>query len=248
MVLAQKLGRLLILASVRRCLICTQSFNVQGLALSLQPSERLTICFAKQKQKGGASPAKGFASSSSTSTQSQKPAVRSLSSGQSGSGTKVLRKAALLFDSIRKEHGVSASSDVYVRSPSNNKTTFWFVGKIAYQNGATAEQAAVAQKRLIFEYSKLELRPQNLGGPFSHDLELWLAPGDSEMDTVQNKVNLEPVIGSASALPDNFDLGNIGFNPEIYVTADERLEGGLRVQRDEHGKPTKSKFDVNLSA
>jgi hypothetical protein len=178
---------------------------------------------------------------------SQKPAVRSLSSGQSGSGTKVLRKAANQFDDIRTEHGVAACSDVYVRSPSNSATTFWFVGKIAYRNGATAQQAGLAQKRLIFEYSKSELRPQNLGGSYGNDLELWLAPGDSEMDTVQNKVTLEPITGSANKLPDDFDLDSIGYNPEIYV-GDEQVQGGLRVQRDEQGKPLKDTFDDNVSA
>ena len=159
----------------------------------------------------------------------------------------MLRKAANLFDAIRKEHGVAdACSDVYVRSPSNSATTFWYVGKIAYCRGATAQQAALSQKRLIFEYSKLELRPQNLAGPFSKDLELWLAPGDSEMDTVQNKVTLEPVTGSASDLPADFDLDSIGYNPEIYV-GDEVAQGGLRVQRDDQGKPLKETFDVNLS-
>lgn len=203
-----------------------------------------TICYAKSKPKKSPNTAKGFGASSSSGS---KPSVRSLASGQSGSGTKVLRKAANTFDAIRKQHGVSACSDVYVRAPSNCANTYWFVGKLAYCNGATAQQAALAQKRVILEYSKSELRPQNLGGPFSKDLELWLAPGDSEMDTVQNKVTLQLVTGSASDLPDEFDVDNIGYNPEIYV-GDEVAQGGLRVQRDEQGRPIKGEFDVNVSA
>lgn len=106
--------------------------------------------------------------------------------------------------------------------------------------------AAVAQKRLILEYAKGELRPQNLAGPtYAPFLELWLAPGNSEMDVVQNKVDLVRVTGSASDLPRNWDLSSVGYNPEIYV-GDERVKGGLRVERDEQGRPTKPAFEVTL--
>jgi hypothetical protein len=175
------------------------------------------------------------------------------SARSSGTGTKVLRKAANLFDAIRKKHGPEAVRDVYVRSPANSPTTYWFVGKIASSlvaegasalNDAHFQQAAVAQKRLILDYAKSDLRPQNLAGPaYSPFLELWLAPGNSEMDVVQNKVDLVRVVGSASDLPEHLDLGTMGYNPEIYV-GDERIKGGLRVERDDQGRPTKPSFEI----
>lgn len=117
--------------------------------------------------------------------------VRSVS-GYTGSGTKPLRVAANTFDKLRKDFGAECTSDVYVRSPLNDNETFWFVGKIARCTNAepvpTEEEAVLSQKRLILEYAKHQLRPQNFGGPYAKALELWLAPGDSEMDTVQNKV------------------------------------------------------------
>lgn len=129
----------------------------------------------------------------------------------------------------------------------DSPTTFWFVGKLVAAPNTSHQHAAIAQKRLIFEYSKQELRPQNMGGKFASQLELWLAPGDSEMDVVRNSITFEAVKGSASDLPEDFDLSAIGYNPEIYV-GDERTKGGLRVQRDEHGGPVKPVFDVNESA
>ena len=57
-------------------------------------------------------------------------------SGHSGSGVKALRKAANTFDKIRKDNVGNVQAccrDVYVRSPLNSPTTYWFVGKIARQ-------------------------------------------------------------------------------------------------------------------
>lgn len=85
-----------------------------------------------------------------------------------------------------------------------------------------------------------------MGGPYYEKaLELWLAPGNSEMDVVQNKVTLEKV--ESTTLRDGFDVSNVGYNPEIYV-GDEITKGGLRVTRDEQGRPMKPVFEVNESA
>ena len=210
------------------------------------------------------SPRIGFGSSSSVSTTVTKSKkndlqgkLRSVSStGRVGAGSKQLRQAALTFDRIRKEHGKEYSNDVYVRSPLNSTSTFWFVGKVAYEPAIILTQegnntidagvlACISQKRLILEYSMHHLRPQNMGGVYSSALEIWLAPADSEMDVAQNKVTLRPVVGSArNTLPEHFKADSVGYNPEIYV-GDEIAQGGLRVQRDEHGKPIKPVFEVN---
>lgn len=173
--------------------------------------------------------------------------LRSVSSQHAGAGSKPLRQAALAFDRIRKELGKEACQDVYVRSPLNSPTTFWFVGKVAFESGADGVAACLSQKRLILEYSMHHLRPQNLGGKYSSALELWLAPADSEMDVAQNKVFFQKVQGSAANLADSFNVANVGYNPEIYV-GDELTRGGLRVERDEQGRPTKPVFEVNQSA
>jgi len=195
--------------------------------------------------------------------------VRSVS-GYTGSGTKVLATAANNFDRIRKLFGKTATTDVYVRSPLNDETVFWFVGKVVrmitdeeaeadvnsnWRPDATTEnelvgtvyptevEAIVSQKRLILEYAKNQLRPQNMAGPYSSALELWSAPGDSEMDTVQNKITLVKVDGSTKDLRDGFHVKDVGYNPEIYI-GDEKEKGGLRVVRDLEGRPVKPEFDI----
>lgn len=174
--------------------------------------------------------------------------VRSVS-GHAGSGEKPLRQAANTFDAIRKDHGAQSTNDVYCYSPLDDEETFWYVGKIAVRPGtaATPLQAALSQKRLIFEYSKRELRPQNLGGKYASALELWLAPGDSEMDAVQNKASLTKVDGTTKDLLPDFSVKDVGYNPEIYV-GDEIEKGGLRIKRNPlTGEPTKPVFEVNES-
>ena len=193
----------------------------------------------------------GFGGGTSAASANSGPQVRSVN-GHTGSGTKPLRAAANTFDKLRKEYGVEACNDVYVRAPLNDPITFWFVGKIAIRTDTggdiTPEMAIWSQKRLILEYAKHQLRPQNLGGKFSDGQEVWLAPGDSEMDVVQNKIPLVKVAGSASNLPDGFVVKDtVGFNPEIYV-GDEVHKGGLRVQRDpDTGEPINPVFEVNQS-
>jgi hypothetical protein len=208
------------------------------------------LLFAKKQRKpkktvassGGGG---GFGAKTSVSTDNQ---VRSVS-GHAGSGEKPLRQAANTFDAIRKDHGKESTHDVYCYSPLDDQETFWFVGKIAVRPGtaATALQAALSQKRLIFEYSKRELRPQNLGGKYASALELWLAPGDSEMDAVQNKISLTKVEGTTKDLLPEFSVKDVGYNPEIYV-GDEVEKGGLRIKRNpETGEPLKPVFEVNES-
>jgi len=234
-----------------------------------RPSSSLYMVAKKKNSKKAtkattSGSAGGFGSSTASVAASKAaPQVRSVS-GHTGSGTKPLRNAANTFDALRKEFGKDACRDVYVRAPLNDPLTFWFVGKVAIRLGQakgeeekeddnnveiTPQMAILSQKRLILEYAKHQLRPQNLGGKFSKGQELWLAPGDSEMEVIRNLISLEKVSGSSSDLPTGFNLkNNVGFNPEIYV-GDEQQKGGLRVQRDpETGDPIKEVFDVNESA
>ena len=200
---------------------------------------------------GNSSGGMGFGAASRTNSKSQamQGKVRSVS-GFAGSGTKPLRQAANTFDALREEHGTKACWDLYCKSPLDDKYRLWFVGKIAVRpnTSATPQQAVLGQKRIILEYAKRELRPQNLGLPkYADSLELWLAPGDSELDCVQNKISLEKVVGSLADLSNDFSVADVGYNPEIYV-GDEREQGGLRIMRDENGHPIKPVFEINQSA
>jgi hypothetical protein len=216
-------------------------------ASNATPMRTNTALFAKKQQNRKKKEATsgsggGFGAAPKASNDGK---VRSVS-GFAGSGTKPLRVAANTFDRLREEYGKDSTSDVYCKSPANDPELLWFVGKVVIRpnTAATPEQAVIAQKRLILEYAKRELRPQNLGGKYASSLELWLAPGDSEMDAVQNKISLTKVEGSMADLSEDFSVGDVGFNPEIYV-GDEREKGGLRIKRDEEGKPVKSVFEIN---
>eukprot|EP00429_Kryptoperidinium_foliaceum_P070146 CAMPEP_0176070344 /NCGR_PEP_ID=MMETSP0120_2-20121206/35127_1 /TAXON_ID=160619 /ORGANISM="Kryptoperidinium foliaceum, Strain CCMP 1326" /LENGTH=260 /DNA_ID=CAMNT_0017403987 /DNA_START=145 /DNA_END=927 /DNA_ORIENTATION=+ len=196
------------------------------------------------KSSGGAG--FGAAKKSETQQQSLQGKVRTIS-GFSGSGTKPLRQAANTFDKIREEYGKEVCWDVYVKSPLDDPDRLWFVGKVACLH-KVPELAVLSQKRIILEYSKRELRPQNLGLPkYADTLELWLAPGDSELECVQNKISLQKVQGSLNdwleKYPD-FHIDQVGYNPEIYV-GDEQKKGGLRITRDKDGNPIKPPFEIN---
>jgi len=216
-----------------------------------QYSRENTALSAKKPSKSKA-PAAGFGSSNSKKKNPVKNKTRVVS-GHTGSGTKPLREAANTFDALRKNYGPESCNDLYVRSPSNDETLFWFVGKTSRCTDEsklkgsvipTLEEAVLCQKRLILEYASLQLRPQNLGGPYKNNLEIWTAPGDSEMDAVQNKVSLQKVTGSAKDIRDEFSMKDVGFNPEIYV-GEEIEKGGLRILRDEKGDPVKPVFSIN---
>ena len=66
------------------------------------------------------------------------------------------------------------------------------------------------------------------------------------MDVVQNKITLVPITGSSKDLREGFHVKDVGFNPEIYV-GEEKEKGGLRVVRDESGRPVKPVFDIKRS-
>lgn len=262
---------------------------------AFQPAPRLHFSLAVHHlhAKSGSKPNKsstvssGFGcrdSSSNTNnsgTTADPTKVRSLSGNTTpGAGSKILANAANCFDRIRKIVGKDGTVDIYVRSPANDESTFWFVGKVVRVleecccnsskgndktsddkvktsssslllslTGAvypTINEAIISQKRIILEYAKNELRPQNMAGPtYSKSLELWYAPGDSEMDVVRNAISLIHVVGSSKELREGFNVNDVGYNPEIYV-GEEKVKGGLRVVRGLDGRPVKPIFDITV--
>jgi len=195
-----------------------------AFAPKLIPTTR-TWKLSATKKTNKKSPAGGGFGSTSDSNKNGK--VRSVS-GYTGSGTKPLRIAANTFDAIQKVYGKEGISDLYMRSPLNDAQLFWYVGKVVRridledkemqgESIPTEMEAVISQKRLIIEYAKNQLRPQNFGGPYSKNLEIWIAPGDSEMDVVQNKVSLTKVAGSTADLSETFSVHDVGFNPEVRL-------------------------------
>ena len=101
---------------------------------------------------------------------------------------------------------------------------------------------------LLTEYSK-SLRPKDLSGPLAtnRNLEIWYAPGNSEMTVAQNKISLKKY---SNEIKDDEDCTStyfefdIGFEPEIY----QNNELGFRCKRDSNGDPVAAEFEVQTKA
>lgn len=133
------------------------------------------------------------------------------------------------FESIKTVAGKELINDVYARDPDSE--TFWFVGKIAHVTDVPLEKAIARQWSMIEEHSA-RLRPAELY-PKWGKLELWVAPGDSELDVAYCKpeiVFLQMFIDVDGAC----DVRNVevGFAGELY----ESNEEGFRTVRTADGK------------
>lgn len=136
------------------------------------------------------------------------------------------------FVAIRQAGGKELTNDVYIREP--NSDEFWFVGKVARVSDVTVEQAISRQWPLIESHGS-NLRPIELF-PARGSLEIWCAPGDSEMEVAYNDPDLvftkmKREVEGAS------DIKNalVGFQGENYEGGEE----GFRTWRDEEGRATR---------
>lgn len=192
---------------------------------------------------------KGFGSKAINTQQNNVPAVEPIKLTRKtdtrqvmGNFAKVLAKQSEIYDNLYKENGNDHHVDVYCRLSISD--TFYFVGKVNYISNITTSNALLAQKNLIIEYSK-SLRPKDLAGPngMLGDIEIWYAPGNSEMNVAQNKVKLEgPLIGNEEDVIGIVKQKEIGYSPEIYQNNEE----GFRCKRDNLGNPIKSAFEVQF--
>mmetsp|Transcript_8068 Transcript_8068/g.10573 ORF Transcript_8068/g.10573 Transcript_8068/m.10573 type:complete len:188 (-) Transcript_8068:117-680(-) len=111
---------------------------------------------------------------------------------------------------------------------------FFFVGKIARISDVTPTQAIVRQWNLI-ETHACNLRPMDLF-PSRGFLEIWVAPGDSEMDVVYNRPNVVfEKIGRAAESVDGLKSITMGFQGEMYDGGEE----GFRTWRNGDGTPSR---------
>lgn len=137
------------------------------------------------------------------------------------------------FCDIRDAGGVDMTQDVYVRDPKNTEV-FWFVGKVARISDVTPAQCVARQYALIEQHAA-NLRPLELS-PQRGYLEIWIAPGDSELQVAYNKPDLimEQIprnVEGAAKVNKNY----VGFQGEIYDAGDE----GFRTWRTNDGKAAK---------
>lgn len=141
------------------------------------------------------------------------------------------------FEAIKAAAGKDLTHDVYARDPDSE--TFWFIGKVARTSDVTAERAVARQWNMVEEHA-CRLRPAELY-PKWGKLQLWVAPGDSEMDVAYCNadlvfVQIERDVEGAG------DVRNveIGFAGELY----ENDEQGFRTQRTDAGEAAKPELSA----
>ncbi|KAL3771678.1 hypothetical protein ACHAW5_005930 [Stephanodiscus triporus] len=133
------------------------------------------------------------------------------------------------FESIKAVSGKELINDVYARD--SDTDVYWYVGKVARVSDVSIENAIARQWPMIEEHS-VRLRPAELY-PKWGTLELWAAPGDSEMDVAYCK----PEIVFVQMFRDSKNSSEIrnkevGFAGELYENGEE----GFRTTRTADGK------------
>lgn len=130
-------------------------------------------------------------------------------------------------------------NDVYMRAigeTKKDKDIFWFVGKVARVSDVSLE-VCVARQWALIEYHAANLRPLELSSKLG-EMELWIAPGDSELDIAYNRPDVV-MQKMERELEDSTGpkIRNImvGFEAEIY----DQDEDGFRTWRTDDGRPAK---------
>jgi hypothetical protein len=135
------------------------------------------------------------------------------------------------YAAIREAGG--PTNDVYIRDPEDLEC-FYFVGKVARISDVSLAEAVSRQWDLI-EMHGAQLRPIELF-PARGSLEIWTAPGDSEMQVAYNDpdlvfVSMKRNMNGAEKIKNSF----VGFEPEVYQGGEE----GFRTWRTPDGRAAK---------
>jgi hypothetical protein len=143
------------------------------------------------------------------------------------------------FVAIREAGGKEMTNDVYVREPSSG--IFWFAGKVARVSDVSLADAVARQWPLIEQHAA-NLRPLELY-PHRGTLEIWTAPGDSELDVAYNRPSI--VFEKMSReMTTNIKNAMVGFSGEVYQEGEE----GFRTLRNDDGRPAKPEINAGNEA
>eukprot|EP00590_Aulacoseira_subarctica_P006840 CAMPEP_0172417838 /NCGR_PEP_ID=MMETSP1064-20121228/4326_1 /TAXON_ID=202472 /ORGANISM="Aulacoseira subarctica , Strain CCAP 1002/5" /LENGTH=161 /DNA_ID=CAMNT_0013156373 /DNA_START=165 /DNA_END=650 /DNA_ORIENTATION=- len=131
------------------------------------------------------------------------------------------------YERIRKAGSKDVINDVYVRNP-KLPNLLWFVGKVARCTGIVTLQDAITKQWILIQEHAAQIRPLELGRDMTL-LEVWCAPGDSEVEMEENKnptfqfTKIERAFSNSG----NVALVEIGFKPELVTSRGETF----RVER-----------------
>lgn len=140
------------------------------------------------------------------------------------------------FHSIRSAGGKDVTNDMYVRDPQED--VFWYIGKVARISDVSLEEAVSRQWHMI-ERHGCNIRPVELW-PQRGKLEIWAAPGDSELDVAYNRSSckfqkMDRQGEGASKVKNR----TIGFQGEVY----QKGEDGFRTWRTDEGLPARPEIN-----
>mmetsp|Transcript_3653 Transcript_3653/g.8717 ORF Transcript_3653/g.8717 Transcript_3653/m.8717 type:complete len:278 (+) Transcript_3653:93-926(+) len=149
-----------------------------------------------------------------------------------------VKRAHENFLSLRNIGGKELCNDVYAMSPAPNNEEVWYVGKVAKVSDISLEDCIARQWNLI-ETHATNLRPIELY-PHRGNLELWSAPGDTELDVAYNRQELIMTkMEHYEVTPKQLKNNMIGFQGEVYQEGEE----GFRSWRNEDGSPARPEIN-----
>ncbi len=147
-----------------------------------------------------------------------------------------VKRAHENFLSIRNIGGKELCADMYASVPNNEEV--WYVGKVAKVSDVTLEDCIARQWNLI-ETHATNLRPIELY-PHRGTLDLWSAPGDTELDVAYNRPELKmQKMKHYEVTPQQLKNNMIGFQGEVYQEGEE----GFRSWRKEDGSPARPEIN-----
>mmetsp|Transcript_42835 Transcript_42835/g.48673 ORF Transcript_42835/g.48673 Transcript_42835/m.48673 type:complete len:217 (+) Transcript_42835:94-744(+) len=121
--------------------------------------------------------------------------------------------------------------DVYGKAYPQNQ--FWYIGKLAFTSGTVSEAVALQRQWNLLQEHGSRLRPVELGRAFGR-IEIFIAPGDSEVDVSNNEMPLKriprPPKDTITEIQ-KVSLKEIGLNLEIVTNNGL----GFRVDRSPSG-------------
>ena len=156
---------------------------------------------------------------------------------------RIVQQSQQTFLAIRQAGGKEMTNDVYVRDPTE-RDVFWYTGKIARVSDVSLEECVHRLYPLIERHSchlrPLELYPHRGG---NGTLEVYTAPGDSELEVAYNRptLQMQRFVHSKewqfnrenpdSKYPTHVKASMVGFQGEVY----QQGEDGFRTWRTEDG-------------
>ena len=141
------------------------------------------------------------------------------------------------FLSLRNIGGKDVCNDVYAKSPREEEEV-WYIGKIAKISDVSLDDCIARQWNLIEQHAT-SLRPIELY-PQRGNLELWTAPGDTELDVAYNRPELKMTkMDKYEVTPQQLKNNLIGFQGEVYQEGEE----GFRSWRNTDGGPARPELN-----